>query len=469
MKKGFFIYIIALLVPVTLRGQIIQTTGSTSVMNGEYNVANNVWGTPHGLQTLEVDLNSTYFKVILSTHNNSGGSVAAYPFIWKGSHWGGTPTTNSPMPKMLTQIGTAPFTWSIDTTGVNGTWDAAFECWLDDVPISSTYVGELMIWINYGGGAGPAGGKVATVNIGGYTWDVYFYLMTSWNYITYKIATPIDSISLDLKDFLSDALNRGYLKTSWYLANMEAGFEIWRDGQGLTCKSYSANVTAGNSLDVNYPPAPFELVYPPNAKYISSPVSLIVPFSWKASLDPNSDPLEYIFHLYGPGVDTTIAQLDSTSLNFDGTNCLQYFTQYFWQVKATDGIDTVTSSSYKFTTPRKSTGVKEAEQNPDQFLLDQNYPNPFNPITNIRLQTNVSGLVTLKVYDVLGREVTTLVNEEKQPGFYTVQWNTTSVDAGVYFYRLSIIPSAKQSSHEVNGKEGQPKTFVETKKMILLK
>jgi hypothetical protein len=77
--------------------------------------------------------------------------------------------------------------------------------------------------------------------------------------------------------------------------------------------------------------------------------------------------------------------------------------------------------------------------------------------------------VTLKVFDVLGREVTTLVNEAKQPGFYTVPWNTTSVDAGVYFYRLSIIPSAKQSSLEVNSKEGQPKIFVDTKKMILLK
>jgi hypothetical protein len=369
---------------------------------------------------------------------------------------------------MLKQIGTAPFTWVIDTTGVSGTWDAAFECWLDDVPISSTYVGELMIWLNYGGGAGPAGGRVATVNIGGYSWDVYFYLMSSWNYIAYKITNPVTSVSVDLKDFLRDALNRGYLKTSWYLANMEAGFEIWRDGQGLTSKSYSANVTSGNSLDRNYPPAPFDLVYPPNTKYISSPVSLVIPFSWNASNDPNDDELIYSFHLYGPNIDTTITDLDTTSLVFDGSRCLQYFTQYSWEVKATDGIDTVTSTTNVFKTPR-STGVDKIGQIPDKFSLDQNYPNPFNPTTTIGVQTQISGLVILKVYDVLGREVTTLLNEEKPPGIYTVQWDANTFDAGVYFYRLSVFPAAQRGMNSSNGKEDQQKAFFDTKKMLLIK
>ena len=410
-------------------------------MGGEYNVANNVWGTGAGVgqQMLEIDQSSTYWKVILSTHNSA--SVASYPFIWKGSHWGNATTKNNPMPKMLKQIGTAPFTWSIDTTGVTGTWDAAFECWIDDVPASTNYDGELMIWINYGGGAGPAGGVVATVNIGGYTWDVYFYLMSSWNYIAYKIKTPVTSVSLDLKDFLSDALTRGYLRTSWYLANMEAGFEIWRNGQGLTTKSFSADVTTGNSLDVNYPPAPFDLAYPPNRKYLSSKV---IPFSWNPSLDPNSDKLKYTFHLYGPNIDTTKAQfdttitgLDTTSFLFDGTKYFQNFTYYYWDVKVTDGIDTVSSSTVNsFLTPR-ATGVDELKQIPSKFSLDQNYPNPFNPQTTISYSLPHESMVTLTVYDFLGRTIATLLHQErKAAGNYEIVFDASHVSSGVYFYRL---------------------------------
>jgi hypothetical protein len=467
MKKNVIIYVVILLIPLGMNAQITETSGSISVMGGEYNVANNVWGATTA-QKLAVDLGSTYFKVILSQHNNTGGSPAAYPFIWKGSHWGSATTKNNPLPKKISEIGNAPFTWIIDTTGVAGTWNAAYESWIDDVPASTSYVGELMIWINYAGGAGPAGGKVGTVDIGGHTWDVYFYLMSSWNYIAYKITSPVDSVSLDLRDFLHDALTRGYLRTSWYLANMEAGFEIWRDGQGLTTKSYLAALTTGNSLDENYSPAPFDVVYPPNRKYISSPISLVIPFSWKESLDPNSDPLEYIFHLDGPNVDTTIAQLDSTSLLFDGSHCLKYFTQYYWQVKATDGIDTAMSPRCVFTTPR-ATGVDETEQTPDQFFLDQNYPNPFNPTTTIRLQTKILGLVTLKVYDILGREVAVLFNEEKPPGIYSVQWDANAFDAGVYFYRVSVYPSAQRGPEPADGMEEHMKTYVAARKMLLLK
>lgn len=73
---------------------------------------------------------------------------------------------------------------------------------------------------------------------------------------------------------------------------------------------------------------------------------------------------------------------------------------------------------------------------PKSFALEQNYPNPFNPSTIISYQLPSQSHVTLKMYDVLGREVATLVNEVKSPGTYTVQWNATSVASGVYLYRL---------------------------------
>jgi len=89
------------------------------------------------------------------------------------------------------------------------------------------------------------------------------------------------------------------------------------------------------------------------------------------------------------------------------------------------------------------------------FSLSQNYPNPFNPTTNIVFRIAEGGFVTLKVYDILGNEIATLVNEEKTAGEYEVEFNTSSINhhpsSGIYFYQL---------------KAG---SFVETKKMILLK
>jgi hypothetical protein len=93
---------------------------------------------------------------------------------------------------------------------------------------------------------------------------------------------------------------------------------------------------------------------------------------------------------------------------------------------------------------------------PDGFILSQNYPNPFNPSTTINYSIPAFSFVTLKIYDVLGNEITTLVNEEKSQGMYEVLFsisseNSYNLPSGIYFYRL------------------QAGSFVETKKMILLK
>lgn len=79
----------------------------------------------------------------------------------------------------------------------------------------------------------------------------------------------------------------------------------------------------------------------------------------------------------------------------------------------------------------------ETWSQPERFVLEQNYPNPFNPSTTIGFKIRDYGFVTLKVYDVLGREVATLVKEEKEPGRYAVTWNATGVPSGTYLYRLT--------------------------------
>ncbi|MCX6149545.1 MAG: T9SS type A sorting domain-containing protein [Ignavibacteriales bacterium] len=88
---------------------------------------------------------------------------------------------------------------------------------------------------------------------------------------------------------------------------------------------------------------------------------------------------------------------------------------------------------------------------PDQFSLSQNYPNPFNPTTSIKFRNTKLGFVSLKVYDILGRKVETLVNEAKQAGVYEVEFNASNLPSGIYFCQL---------------KAGD---FIQTKKMILLR
>jgi hypothetical protein len=80
--------------------------------------------------------------------------------------------------------------------------------------------------------------------------------------------------------------------------------------------------------------------------------------------------------------------------------------------------------------PRQESGV------PAAYRLEQNYPNPFNPTTNVGFRIAHFGLVTLKVFDVLGQEVATLVNEQKEPGNYQVQFDASQLGSGVYFYTL---------------------------------
>jgi hypothetical protein len=81
-------------------------------------------------------------------------------------------------------------------------------------------------------------------------------------------------------------------------------------------------------------------------------------------------------------------------------------------------------------------GIQTAEV-PNQFYLNQNYPNPFNPVTTIKYGIPKSANVTLKIYDMLGREVTTLVNEKKDPGTYNVEFDATNFASGLYLYKIT--------------------------------
>jgi hypothetical protein len=96
----------------------------------------------------------------------------------------------------------------------------------------------------------------------------------------------------------------------------------------------------------------------------------------------------------------------------------------------------VYKDSSRITVTYTPVSVAEQKALPREFALSQNHPNPFNPSTTINYQVQTQSHVTLKVFDILGREVATLVDGIEQPGYKSVQWNAGNLASGVYFYRL---------------------------------
>ncbi len=98
-----------------------------------------------------------------------------------------------------------------------------------------------------------------------------------------------------------------------------------------------------------------------------------------------------------------------------------------------------------------TTSISYQNNTAADYDLYQNYPNPFNPTTNLEFGISKLGFVTLKVFDIMGKEVATLVNSELKPGTYKYKFDASDLPGGTYFYRLSA------------------EDFTETKRMILLK
>jgi dienelactone hydrolase len=126
------------------------------------------------------------------------------------------------------------------------------------------------------------------------------------------------------------------------------------------------------------------------------------------------------------------------------------------QGKTTSGTIYVDNLRLKY--PGNVTAVEERRASQSHFELEQNYPNPFNLTTAIGYRISAVSHVTLKVYDVLGRQVATLVNENESPGYHYVTFNAANLSSGVYFYRILSEP--------VSGGAGE---YHDTKKLLLLK
>ncbi len=148
--------------------------------------------------------------------------------------------------------------------------------------------------------------------------------------------------------------------------------------------------------------------------------------------------LAYIWNLFG------LENYYKVSYTYDGNNNLSELLGQDW-----DGFGWV--NDYKAICSYIPTDVKEFKGEFNDYSLSNNYPNPFNPTTTIKYQIPERNFVSIKVFDIIGNEIETLVDEEMSPGKYEVKFDGTGISSGIYFYKIAV------------------GNFVETKKMILLK
>lgn len=156
-------------------------------------------------------------------------------------------------------------------------------------------------------------------------------------------------------------------------------------------------------------------------------------FVWYSSLYAMSYRLQVALD---QGFSTVIIDTAATDTTATLKTPLDSTTIYYWRVAAMDTAGMSPYSAVAHFTTGTLLAVKEANASPKDFALLQNYPNPFNPTTVIGYQLPVNSLVTLKVYDIIGREVKTLVNGPQIAGSYTVRFDGGNLPSGVYFYKI---------------------------------
>ena len=274
----------------------------------------------------------------------------------------------------------------------------------NDIKIDSS--GTILYYLGWPGG-------------GGYRWLYYFMPYNSTNEVLYTF------LEIDLRNFDMDQFMNKYVASDngLYIIN-EEGIIFERSiarNRNLGFDSTLVGNTTQKELTIYNP-------------YSSALMIDSISFTSSAFYSIDFTPMSL------PPMDSatiTIAfQPDSSVQYLEGVNFYDNYAVHTINLKGKGYL---------------IVGVQENELNSFSFDLFQNYPNPFNPVTTISYQIPERGFVTLKVYDILGNEVATLVNEEKPAGIYQVELDGLNLSSGIYFYRLRA------------GK------FVESKKMVLMK
>ncbi len=206
---------------------------------------------------------------------------------------------------------------------------------------------------------------------------------------------------------------------------------------GMDEGNFTGNIAAGYSVDNLKPSAPQAL------KAIINEQS--VELRWLPVRDAD---FQY-FRIYKSGNESGFKKIGSTIDTFYIDKDVSMDKAYNYFVKTVDYSGNESDSSKILNII--FTNISDENKIPVEYNLAQNYPNPFNPETMIKYSVKKTGLVTIKVFNLLGQEVKTLVNDVKEPGFYEFNFTTSGLASGVYIYKM------------------QADSFISTKKFILLK
>ena len=238
------------------------------------------------------------------------------------------------------------------------------------------------------------------------------------------------------------------------------------DGSATDTTSFELTVNAVNDAPSSFALSEQDSVYITMANFDSDSIV----FAWDESADVDDDELTYHFtaeliinNQLTTEYDTTLTanamKIDYKSV-FDEIYAAQSMVAGIeWDVSVSDGVEEVMAENGPLTVGINASDAVlsiDEELLPDKFALHQNYPNPFNPITTLRYDLPENSLVNIIIYDLLGRQVKSLINQTQEAGYKSVLWNATNnygkpVSAGVYLYQI------------------QAGEFVQTKKMVLLK
>lgn len=215
---------------------------------GTYIVQNNEFATSAS-ECVTTDSNAEFTVANSSIDEATNGSPGGFPSIYQGCHWGKCSAgglTSRPIEVSDLTTGKVTTSWSTTQPGGNNTYDVAYDIWFNRTPTTSGQPDctELMVWLNHDGSVRPIGSQIASnVSIGGHSYNVWEGPQRWGDTITYDMTTGGTSVSgLDIGTLAQDAVRLGYLPSSCYLIDVEAGFELWQGGAGLSTTSFSVTI-----------------------------------------------------------------------------------------------------------------------------------------------------------------------------------------------------------------------------------
>jgi Glycosyl hydrolase family 12/Cellulose binding domain len=226
---------------------------TAAVAGGSYIVQNNEYDSSAS-ECVTTDGNADFTVANSSIANATNGSPGSYPSIYQGCHWGSCSSgglTATPVQVSKLAAGQVTTSWNTTQPGGSSAYDVAYDIWFNKTPTTSGQPNctELMVWLNHNGSVQPFGSQVASgVSVGGHSYNVWEGTQSSWNTVSYSMTAAATSVSsLDVGALAQDAVSRGYLSSSCYLIDVEAGFELWQGGAGLATNSFSVAVGGSGS------------------------------------------------------------------------------------------------------------------------------------------------------------------------------------------------------------------------------